>query len=57
MKTEREKTLDKIYREMHADYKGKIGDVRTVMVLRSGGSTLIALSDMTDEEIARRIKK
>lgn len=52
MKTERERRLDAIYRAMHADYKGRINGVRTVMVLR-GGSVLIALDDMTDEEMAR----
>lgn len=51
MKTARERQLDQIYRKMHADYKGKINGVRTVMVLRAGGSVLIALDDMTDDEI------
>jgi hypothetical protein len=57
MKTEREKQLDQIYRAMHRDYKGKIDGVRTVMVLRAGGSCLIALDSMTDEEIARHLPK
>ena len=51
MKTEREKLLDVIYRKTHSDYKGKIGDKRTVLVLRQGGTTLVALDDLTDAEI------
>lgn len=53
MKSEREKKLDGIYRKMHRDYKGKIGGVRTVMVLRAGGSCLVGLNDLTDDEIER----
>lgn len=46
-----EAKLKAIWRKTHRDYKGKVGDVKTIMILRSGGSCLVALDDLTDEEV------
>jgi hypothetical protein len=47
---ERARVLKIIWRETHADYRGCIEGVRTILVNR-GGSCLVGLGDLTDEEI------
>jgi hypothetical protein len=54
---DRKAALAKIWRETHRDFKGKMDGVKTVMVLRGGGSTLVALDDLTDAEISNRVKE
>lgn len=49
----RQKALALIYRQTHSDFKGRLPDgTRTVLVLRNGGTTLVALHALTDAEIA-----
>ena len=49
--------LKQIWRETHRDYKGKMPNgTKTIMVLRQGGSCLVALANLTDQEIASRVK-
>lgn len=52
----REQKLAIVYRTTHKDYKGKIGDTKTIMVYRNG-TFLVALNDLTDAEIADRLPK
>jgi hypothetical protein len=56
-RSQREIDLDAIYRAMHKDYKGRIGDKRTVLILRDGGTTLVVLDSLTDAEIAAHLPK
>lgn len=56
-KAKREAALKQIWREMHRDYKSKLADgTKSVLVLRSGGTTLVPLDLLTDAEIAQRVK-
>lgn len=48
--------LEAVYRNTHSDFKGKIGGVRTIMVCR-GGTMLVALENLTDQEIADRLPR
>ena len=49
--------LDQIYRKTHKDFKGTLPDgTRTIMVCR-GATVLVALEDLTPEEIAQRLPK
>lgn len=48
----RAKKLALIYRHTHRDYKGRIDGIKTVLVLRAGGTTLVDLNSLTDAEIA-----
>ncbi|KEP68823.1 hypothetical protein DL1_08585 [Thioclava dalianensis] len=52
----RQRKLDAVYRHTHSDYKGEINGVRTIMVYRNG-TTLVALDDLTDQEINDRLPK
>ncbi|WP_161906079.1 hypothetical protein [Paracoccus sp. MKU1] len=49
----RDQKLNTIYRKMPRDFKGKIDGERTVMILRDGGTRLVYLRDLTDNEIER----
>ena len=43
--------LDQIYKNTHADFKGVLPDgTRTVLMCR-GGTCLVALEDLTPEEV------
>lgn len=42
-----------IWRRTHSDFKGRYGDVKTVMVYRQGGPTIVPLADLRPDEIAR----
>jgi hypothetical protein len=53
----REQQLKKIYATTHRDFKGNINGVKTIMVCRQGGTCIVALSDLTDAEIADRLPK
>ena len=48
--------LAQIWRETHRDFRGKIGGVKYIMVLRLGGSTLVPLASLSDNEVANRVK-
>lgn len=47
--------LDMVYQRTHSDFKGRMDGVRTIMVLRQGGSTLVRLDDLTEAEIDDRL--
>jgi hypothetical protein len=52
----RDDKLSLIFRHTHKDFKGKWPDgTRNIMALRSGGSHLVSLSDLTDAEIADKL--
>lgn len=54
----REQKLAFIWRDTHADFKGKREDgTRCIMVLREGGSHSVPLESLTDAEIADRLPK
>ena len=57
MKTERQRKEDAVYRTTHSDFKGTYEGQRSIMVLRNGGSTIVLLSLLTDEEISSRLPK
>lgn len=48
--------LDAAYRHTHRDFKGEMDGVRTIMVYRNG-LCLVALDNLTDDEIAARLPK
>jgi hypothetical protein len=50
---ERKKALTLIYRHTSRDYKGHLNGEKSILVLRTGGTTLVPLTALTDEEIAR----
>lgn len=51
----RNQQLNMVYQRTHSDFKGRIDGVRTIMVLRQGGSTLVRLDDLTEAEIDDRL--
>lgn len=51
----RDQKLRLIFKWTHSDFKSRPGYVPTLMLLRSGGSTLVPLSMLTDEEIESRL--
>lgn len=58
----RDQKLALIYRHEHSDYKGKAGAMwgehagkKTLMVNVNGGSALVLLENLTDEQIADRL--
>lgn len=51
----RDQKLAAIYKHTHADYKGTLNGKKTIMVLRNGGTCLVALDDLTDDEIKRKM--
>lgn len=57
MKSDRQRKEDAVYFATHHDFKGRFGGVRSIMVLRNGGSTIVPLSELTDEEISSRLPK
>jgi hypothetical protein len=53
---DKQKALATIWRETHRDFKGTLDDgTRSIMVFRNG-STLVPLDQLTDAEIADRVK-
>jgi hypothetical protein len=48
----KDKQLALIYRHTHRDYRGTINGEKSIMTLRNGGSTIVPLSALTDDEIA-----
>lgn len=52
-----EQKLAAIWRTTHRDYKGAIDGVRYILVLRNGGTQSVALSDLTEAEIASRLPR
>lgn len=53
----RDEALNAIWRYTHKDYRGMIDGERTILTLRQGGTTLVCLKDLTDEEIARKLPR
>lgn len=53
---ERAQKLERVWRAAHRDFKGSIDGVRTITVYRQG-SCLVALTDLTDAEIADKLPK
>jgi hypothetical protein len=54
--TTREQKLKAVWKGTHRDYKGTMNGTRTIMVYRNG-TCLVALDDLTDEEIEARLPK
>lgn len=49
--------LDQIYKNTHPDFKGALPDgTRTILVCR-GATCLVALEDLTPEEVAQRLAR
>lgn len=44
-----------IWRHTHRDYKGKVDGVKMIMINRSGGTTLVDLEGLTDEEFVHEL--
>jgi len=55
--TEREAKLKAVWRKTHRDYKTTIGGVQCILVLREGGTWLVQLDGLTDEEIERKLPR
>jgi hypothetical protein len=53
----REEKLVAIWRNTHADFKGKIDGKACILVLREGGTHSVPLTDLTDDEIADKLPK
>lgn len=53
---DRKKQLAAVWSATHRDYKGHIEGRRTIMVNR-GGTRLVYLDDLTDQEIADRLPR
>jgi hypothetical protein len=52
----RDQKLKLVWRHTHRDYKGGVGDQRSIMVYRQG-TCLVLLKDLTDEEIEARLPR
>jgi hypothetical protein len=52
---DRKAALATIWRETHRDFKGELEGARSIMVWRNG-STIVPLDQLTDAEIADRVK-
>lgn len=52
----RNEKLRLIWRSTHRDFKGTIDGMKTILVYRNG-TCLVALDDLTDEEIAKLLPK
>jgi hypothetical protein len=52
-KLDRAAALKVIWSRTHRDFKGTFAGERTIMIMRNGGTTLVRLHDLTDDEIAR----
>ena len=51
----RKEALAQIWRETHRDFKGKFDGQKCIMVF-DNGSRLVALDNLTDAQIASRVK-
>jgi len=51
----RDKKLAAIWRKMHRDYRGVIGGVKYVMLMRNGGTVSAPLASLSDAEIERML--
>jgi len=40
-----------VHAKTHSDFKGRLDGVPTILVLRTGGTTLVTMSGLTDEEL------
>ena len=47
--------LDLIWRATHSDFRVTYGNDRCILICRQGITTLVALTDMTDDEFADKI--
>jgi hypothetical protein len=55
-KTFTDAILKAVWRNTHRDFRGVSNGVKTIMVYRQG-TCLVALADLTDEEIQARLPK
>lgn len=55
--TEKAAALKAIWAATHRDFKGRFGGGKTIMIMRDGGTRLVRLSDLTDDEIARLLPR
>jgi hypothetical protein len=51
----REQKLKLIYRHTHRDYKGVVGGIGAILVLREGGTQLVGMMSLTDAEIEEKL--
>jgi hypothetical protein len=49
--------LNIIYKSYHKDYKGMWNGERSIMILRKGSTTLVPLSQLTDNEISAKLNQ
>ena len=54
MEVTKAKKLAAIWKDTHRDFRGTLPGGKTIMILRNGGSCLVPLDALTDEEIERR---
>ena len=52
----RKQQLQLIWRHTHADYRGVIHGVPSILVLRKGGTQAVMLDDLTDQEIESNLR-
>ncbi len=53
----KDQKLAAIWKATHADYKGVHNGEKSILVLRSGGTTIVPLSELTDAEIERHLPR
>lgn len=51
----RTEALRLIWKHTHRDYRGKVNGVKSVLVLRTGGTHLVPLDALTDAEVADKL--
>ena len=51
----RQELVEKIYSKTHKDYRGTSKSVKSILVLREAGTSLVPISSLTDKEIARKL--
>jgi hypothetical protein len=57
-KSSRRKRLESLlYKFTHRDYKGRMGGKPSVMILRSSGSTIVPVEDLTNRELVRNMPR
>jgi len=54
---ERECALNAVWKGTPSDYRAYVGGQRYVLVLREGGTRLVPLRDLTDDELQRKARR
>lgn len=55
VQVKRQECLERIWRQTHRDYRSSTNGVRKILVLRQGGTCLVPLECLTDDEIKRKL--